>query len=411
MNSALSRRCFLTTLASSLAAPALAQFPGGRRREAPAFPADALTQLSTWDDADFLAAWHPPGAGIRLACRAWPGACNVFGVQAHGALAFFEAGHLRSISMLFLDSGAWFGYIPDTQAKAAAATRGPEFLRLFDQVSRDVAQGVAGLGGKPRDLPLGGKSLLKHMAKITHHGDLWSRLVAWPSQFVKLTIFRDEDGASQLLAPARRNTKREEQAKAFAALVHTAEDGDHTIDDIPIMPQGDRAYCGMSALAMLMQHLGVRLETEELAAAAGIRFGSTQGAKPRETCDAAAEVGALRLDRTERFETGKARTAIDSGMPVLVFRHWSQDRDFIHSAFARRFAGDPTATLPRADMNDRKLWPQRGGFAHASIVNGYNATRGEVIFTESWGEQVRNRRMRPEEMEETSYLACYPRLG
>jgi len=411
----LSRRCFLSALGGSLLAPVLvpvwAQFPGGRRREAQAFPADALTKLSLWDDADFLAAWRPPEAKVRIACRAWPGAGNVLGVQAQGALAFFESGHLRSISLLFLDAGAWFGFVPDAQAKAVAAAKGPEFLRLFDQVSQDVTRAVAGLGGKGRDVPLGGRTLLKHTAKVTHHGDLWSRLVVWPGQFVKLTLFRDEDGAAQLLAPSRRTPKREEQAKAFAALVRTAENGDHTIDDIPLLPQGDRAYCGMSALAMVMQHLGVRLEAEELAAAASIRFGSTQNAKPRETCDAAAEVGALHFDRNEHFDLNRARMAIDAGMPVLVFRHWGQDRDFIHSAFARRFAEDPTATLPRADMNDRKLWPQRGGYAHASIVNGYNQARGEVIFTESWDERVRNRRMRTEEMEGTSYLACYPKLG
>jgi hypothetical protein len=42
------------------------------------------------------------------------------------------------------------------------------------------------------------------------------------------------------------------------------------------------------------------------------------------------------------------------------------------------------------------------------VVNGYNAVRREVIFTESWGESARNRRMRIEELEGTSYLAYYP---
>ena len=31
----------------------------------------------------------------------------------------------------------------------------------------------------------------------------------------------------------------------------------------------------------------------------------------------------------------------------------------------------------------------------------------EVVFTESWGQQARNRRMRYEEMEATSYYAVY----
>lgn len=409
MNPAFSRRRFLATLASAWAGSAFAQ--QGRPRRGAAFPVEALSKSGQWTEPGFLEAWRPPAANVRLACRAWPGPCEIFGVKAHGALAFFEEGHLRSISVLFLDSGAWFGFVQDGQAKDVAATRGPEFLQRYAQVSNSVAQGVAGLGGKAREVAFGGKTLLKHMGRVAQLGDVWSRLVMWQDQFVKLTLACDEEGATQILGPSRRTPKREDQAQVFAGLVRKGENGDRVVDDIPLLPQGDRAYCGMSALAMIMQHLGVRLEAEELAAAAGIHFGSTVGAKTREACDAAAEVGALRLDRSQKFDFTRARTAIDAGMPILVFRRWKQERDFIHTAFARRFATDATATLPKADMNDRKLWPVRGGFAHASIVNGYNMARGEVIFTESWAEQVRNRRMRAEEMEGTSYVACYPKVG
>ena len=117
------------------------------------------------------------------------------------------------------------------------------------------------------------------------------------------------------------------------------------------------------------------------------------------------------MERTQKFEFAKARSAIDAGMPVIAFRRWSQERDFVHTTFAQRHAENAAATLPRADMNDRKLWPMRGGYAHASIVNGFNASRGEVIFTESWSEFARDRRMRFEEMEGTCYMAGYPRLA
>jgi hypothetical protein len=333
----------------------------------------------------------------------------MFGVKAHGAIAFFENGQLRSISILLLDAGAWFGYVPDNLAQATAATRGPEFLTLFAQVSASTREGIAALA-KSQEVLLGARTLLKHTAQVTHHGDLWSRLVVWPEHSVKLSLYRDEDGAKNLLAPPRRALKGEAQSRAYASLVQNEVNGDRRIDHIPVLPQGNRAYCGVSVLAMVMQHMGVRLETEELAAGAGIRFGSTLDAKTREIYDAAAAVGALRMDRGQHFETVRARASIDAGFPIVVFRHWSQERDFLHTQFAKRLAREPEAVLPRADMNDRKLWPRRGGFAHASVINGYNAKRGEVIFTESWGEAARNRRMRQEELEATSYLACYPRL-
>jgi len=88
-----------------------------------------------------------------------------------------------------------------------------------------------------------------------------------------------------------------------------------------------------------------------------------------------------------------------------------QERDYVHTTFAARFAKDPMVELPKADMNDRETWPQRKkSFSHASVITGYNAERGEVIFTESWSEGVRNRRMRYEEMEGTAYYSFYPSL-
>lgn len=393
-----SRRAFLASLAS-LAVPVRAQQRGA------AFPVEALTQLKLWDDAAFLKTWDAPGPAQRLACRMWPGPCELFGVKAHGASAFLESGRLRSITLLFLDAGAWFGF-----KNAGEETRVPEFLALHKQTAEAVEKGVNGIGTKVRDVVLGGKTLLKHTGSVANHGDVWSRLVVWPQHLVKLTLFRDEDAAVQLLAPYRRAQSRDEQARTFASLMHKDANGDRIIRGIPLLKQGDRAYCGMSALAMMMQHLGLRIETEELAGAAGIRFGITKDAKTREMYDVAADIAGLRMDRTQKFEFPRVRAAIEAGMPVVVFRRWSKERDYLHTTFARRFPEDPAAMLPRADMNDRKLWPQRGEFVHASIVNGFNVPRGEVIFTESWSEQARDRRMRIEEMEGTSYMACQPRF-
>ena len=393
----LRRREFVASLAA-LAVPVRAADPVS-------FPADALTRQSLWDDAEFVNHWGLVNAKQRLACRNWPGPCEALGAKAHGASAFFEEGRLRSISLLFLDAGAWFGF-----AQAGAAAKVPEFLALHRQTASDVESALSALGGKLRDVPLGGRQLLKHTGRVVRIGDVWARLVVWPDYFVKVTLFRDEDAATQLLAPYRRTQKRDEQARTFSALVEKEANGDQILRGIPMLQQGDRAYCGMSALAMTMQHLGLRIETEELAAAAGIRFGNTQDAKTRETYDDAAAVGALRMDRVQKAEWARIRASIAAGMPVVVFRRWSQERDFVHTQFSRRFAQDPAAVPERAGMEERKLWPQRGGFAHASIVNGFNAARGEVIFTESWSEQARDRRMRFEELEATGYMACHPRL-
>jgi hypothetical protein len=323
----------------------------------------------------------------------------------------FEDGQLASVTIVVLDAGAWFGFVPDAQVKQVAATKGPQFVALYKQVAADTERGLAALaGGAGRKVPFVEKGALKHDVQVFHCGDLWARLTCRDNQLVKLTLTRSEADAVSPLNAWRRTAKKPEQASKFAARVQTAENGDRLLDGVPIFLQGDRAYCGVATLAMAMQFMGLRLDTEDYADAAGIRFGSTRRSDIRAVYQSAAEVARIHLPRTTRFDFAQARACIDAGCPAIAFRRWSQERDFIHTAFAKRFLKDPLATLPKPDLNDQKSWPTRDDFAHSSLITGYNAARREVIFTESWGEYSRNRRMRIEEMEGTAYFAYYPHL-
>jgi hypothetical protein len=371
-------------------------------------PADFLTKSATWTSPQLLDAWSPAASGQTRVCRRYRGSPMIFGVQPQAIQGWFEDGRLTSITVIFLDSGAWFGYVPDAEAHGVAQSKGPAFIALYRQVSAAVLSGLEQLAGnKGREATLG-MGLLKGPVRVFRHGDLASRLTLDQDQLVKLSVFPSEEAASQLLSPERRAMKRDQVSKAFAAESHALPDGDRIIETVPVIPQGDRAYCGVSTLAMVMRYLGVGLDTEDYAAAAGIHFGSTVRSKIKETYDAAGETAETHLPKTTKFEFAKAKASIDAGLPVIVFRRWSQERDYLHTAFARNFAENPALELPRPDLNDQRLWPTKEGYAHASVVNGYNEKRGEVIFTESWGERTRNRRMRIEELEGTSYLAYYP---
>lgn len=369
---------------------------------------DAFTKSATWSSPEFLASWSPAPPGQTHVCRRYRGAPKIFGIQPQAVLGWFENGQLTSITVIFLDSGAWFGYVPDAEARTVAQTKGPVFAALYRQVSADVTRGLEQLAGnKGRDVTLG-LGLLKRPARVFHEGDLAARLTLEPDQLVKVIIFPSDEAAGQILSPERRALKKDQAARAFATEAHNLPDGDRIIETVPVIPQGDRAYCGVSTLAMVMRYLGVTLDTEDYAAVAGIHFGSTVKSRIKETYDAAGETAELHLPKTTKFDFAKAKLSIDAGLPVIVFRRWSQERDYLHTAFARNFAANPALELPKPDLNDQKLWPTKEGFAHASVVNGYNERRREVIFTESWDERVRNRRMRIEELEATSYLAYYP---
>lgn len=376
------------------------------------FPApEALNSAAVWDARDFLDGW---GTGSPTAIeehRNFAGKCDVFGHTAQAVHGLFEHGRLTGITVVVLDAGAWFGFVPEAEAKKVAVAKGPQFIALYKQTAADVERGIAALAGGPgRKVAFVDKGILKHDVHVVHTGDLWVRLTTRENQLVKFTVTRTEVDATSLLSEARRTAKKDEQARQFSARVTNLPNGDRLLDGVPIFLQGDRAYCGIATLAMTMQFLGLRLDTEDYAGPAGIKFGSTYHSTIRETCEAAADAAKLRLPRTTQFEFEKARVAIDAGFPVIVFRYWSQQRDFLHSAFAQRFQSDPSATLPKPDLDDRKSWPTRADYTHSSVVTGYNLQRREIIFTESWGERTRNRRMRIEELEGTAYLAYYPHL-
>jgi hypothetical protein len=369
-----------------------------------------LRDAAAWDGHEALSGWAETFTDGPRLFRVQAAKSRALGRDVQAVTGCFEDGKLTALSFVFLDAGAWFGYVPDDQAKAVAAERGPEFARLYKEISAEVEKQLATLGEAGKDVPLGATTWLRQKARVFTAGGVGLRLTLLPDQLVKLTAFRDPRNAGVLLAAPRRSPDRGAQARFFAANVRDLPSGDRVIKGIPVFPQGDRAYCGVSALAMAMQYSGLTLDTEELAAGADIRFGSTHKSHIREVYDAAATEAGLRMSRTSKFDFARARSSIDAGFPVIVFRRWSQARDYVHTEFAKRFAADPTALLPRADATDQKSWPTRDSFAHASIVNGYHAARREVIFSESWSEYARDRRMRFEEMEGTSYLAYYPRL-
>jgi len=370
----------------------------------------ALTSSAAWDSPPLAEGWGQTYAqGSRL-FRTRTRRCQMLGREIAPVTGCFENGRLTSFSAVFLDSGAWFGYVPDEEAKSVESARGPEFQRLFREISADVSRQLPAVAGSGREVTLGSTQWLKEKATIFTTAAAGCRLVIVPDQLVKVTVFRDAHNAGELLAAFRRGVDKSTQGRAFAGSVRETTAGDRFIDSLPVFPQGDRAYCGVSVLASVMQFCGLTLDTEDFAAAAGIRFGSTHNSHLREVYVAAARDAALQMFHSTKFEFARAKQSIDAGFPVMVFRRWNQERDYLHTAFRRRFAADPTAQLPRPDATDQKTWPIRGGFAHASVVNGYNLQRREVIFTESWSEAARNRRMRVEELEATSYLAYYPRL-
>jgi hypothetical protein len=119
----------------------------------------------------------------------------------------------------------------------------------------------------------------------------------------------------------------------------------------------------------------------------------------------ASEAG-VGMARQSKLDINSVRRAIDQGLPVIVWRRFSHDRDRLHSRFMGQLQRDPAAVLPNpAGESERKSWPTQTAPLHASVIVGYHAARGEVLFLESWTGRDLPRRMTNAEMIATTYKA------
>lgn len=360
---------------------------------------DLLANPERWEGAEFAALFPAPTtetAGISrvAATRIF----EVFTSQPMAVNARFVGGRVHSLSAVILDAGTFFGFNNSNLSKDETFEDGKRrFDKEFGARQEAVLAGLKKLGADSGvELLLGKRSGLNLKTQIFKLPQGAARLMSYEHQLLMLDFFRSEADARTLLIPVT-------SAPAKAP----ADSPERRLPVVPMVPQGNRGYCGVATLAMVGSMLGLQPGAEEYAALSGFQYGIEIKSDIRELFGNVAQEAGVKAQRSPKFDAAKMKQSIDQGMPVVVFRWWSEERDYIHSAYSTRIARGEKAELPVATMDDRKTWPKRSPFAHSSIVNGYRADKREAIFTESWGEQARNRRMRVEEMEATSYYAVY----
>lgn len=371
---------------------------------APAAPEDHLADLldpARWSSENFMALWRKsPLEDTAPVSRAYPaGSTDPFGLAAQAVCARIVRGGIHSISIVVLDAGTFFGFGNSNLPKGESFESGKA---RFDQeftVQKQALITKLKLRGSSSAIQLGTRSGLKLKATVQSAGGAFVRLLSYEHQLLAADIFRNEADARSLHCLDAAATK--------TAPTAASSNPEHRLPVVPMVPQGNRGYCGVAILAMVGQWLGLQPGAEEYAAINGFLYGQDRNPDIRELFGAVAREAGVKAQRSPKLDVARMRQSLDQGMPVVVFRWWSQERDYLHSAYSAHIARGEKAELPTPGMEDRRTWPQKNGAAHASIINGYRDDRHEIIFTESWGQAARNRRMRGEEMEATSYYAVY----
>ena len=378
---------------------------------------EAAADPSRWTEPSLRSAWRPqPVSGVRG--YAYLKDLKTFRDVPVRALTvqFSEEGITECTTLLFFDAGYSYGFIPskedidalDERTDEAVADEYQAASEKARAIIQDLYEQVRESAPAASKIEVGHGKKLKLPAIIAPVPGGAARLIDIPNRMVEISFFPNLELAARI-CPETDIKGTLLDRSYYASRVKMDKQGNVFIPGIPMLHQGNRAYCGVSTLAMAAQYFHLNLGTEAYAAAAKFKKGNKVVLVNlfdiyKETIQ---ETG-FELKHRVHMDFKSVKESVINGFPVLVWRRFDSGRDRLHSAFARRYARDPEATLPLPNEAERSTWPVNRGEKHASLITGYNEERGEVIFTEPWGEQVRNRRMRIEEMIATSYLSFYP---
>ncbi|MEM6280353.1 MAG: hypothetical protein AAF733_12805, partial [Verrucomicrobiota bacterium] len=115
----------------------------------------------------------------------------------------------------------------------------------------------------------------------------------------------------------------------------------------------------------------------------------------------------MNLTVAPRFDPKRVERALRDGLPVLIWRRVSREREAYH----REVAGTDIKFEPFT-VEEREGLPLRdeSGPSHASVVTGIDPGDGAIHYVEPWGHDGLDRRMRIEEAEATTYAVFYFKL-
>ena len=328
----------------------------------------------------------------------------IFGQHSSSVYANEEKGKLKSISILYLDSGKFFNRRKISNESQDIKSLKREFKKTYDLIESTINKTLYKYTkSSPKESFVGQTDFLRNAYNDYKFGELTLRVSAKNGQNISLIIMRSEDVSKTYLSSRTSKLVKRERRKELQKNVQMQESGDIKINGIPMFRQGQRPYCAISTLGMATHYLGLRLGTDALAAGAKFRYIDTaKGSKMLDLYRAAAEESNAILQRGRSFDFKRAQKYLEKGFPIVVWRRYSHERNLLHSAAAQG------AKLPELTPKDRIAWPTaENAPGHASVITGFNKETGEVIFMESWGEHARNKRMRAEELEATSYATFY----
>ena len=404
--------------------------PLGQNRKAPS-PLDGMdltgTMLAaaTWSGESKL-----PGEWIQEAVIGGStvsrlyGMPKMFGSDVLQLRAWHRGNVLESLEATFVDAGSYFGFFneqlpkgltkkqkrEEIQTRTAASQE--KFSILYKETLATVEKSIElETNATAATAKVGHARVLRAQPLEWKKDNISVRLLASDQRLIRVTLQPQSMTSSNWMDRSLTSETPRQRLDRLATCVVHRNDGTVEITGLQPIEQGWQPYCGLSALGMVARYFGMQVDEAWLAAAGGFQnTGSANGSKMLELYNAVAAEAGFGVNRQSKLDETAMRRAIDSGLPVIVWRRYSQERDVVHNKFMVAMSKSPDATLPDPnDPHERASWPSSNNPSaplHASVVCGYQPDRKEVLFLDSWTGKDVPRRMRIEELVGTTYL-CF----
>lgn len=390
--------------------PATPRFNANLTRE---FLTDSL-----WESGGFSGPWKNEPALAGQNVKRMTANPVLFGAVPDSVYSYSESGKTRSLVITYLDAGTYFGFNlggeKTHKERQNGSEKRSEFNHLFRKIEADLKKRLQAGCGNGRRVVIGKSDLLRTTFTDFICDDFIIRLAARDGHSVALYLMKKDQPVESFLDQGISSMDSEDRIRLLASHVATNDRGDTFIDGIPVFSQGNTPFCGIHSLAMVGHYYGLRIPAEGLEAGAQFKnTGSARGSRVLDLYKATAEEMDMNVSVSSKFDLKRISKAIEMGMPVIVWRRVSKEREMFHTKFAAQVQGKPLIALPSMNSAQRASWPakgKKGSPSHASVISGINLERNEVIFCEPWGEFARGRRMSVEEMQATTYAAFYFKL-
>ena len=344
----------------------------------------------------------------------------IWGQEALLVRGLWRDESLEELQITFNDAGSFFGYF---SAKAPEHLSKREKEEFFDEQTRVRQEEFTTLHleslaaikgelekladrGKGKSLRFGKSRAIR--AEVTEYQweGMTARLFHGEERLVRVSLGKKDALSDQWMDRSLADLDARSYRQWLQKRATKEESGDEILKGVEVVPQGYRPYCGLNTLVMAGRYLGMHLDEDWLASAGKFKnTGSAAGSQMLSLYGSVASEAGLKMKRLNRFEETVMKRSLRAGLPVIVWRRWSSNRDREHSRQTHSFK-----QTGKADWGERSqlVFPDKKAPLHASVIVGFNEERREVLFLESWSERQGVRRMPVEEMKGTAYLTfCF----